>query len=195
MILRSLLLALAGAIALGITPARAGGEAEAARVVVRVKSLPAPGSAPQIQDARMHVTGTGMPPRRAIGTAQGRLLARRAAVVDGYRKIATATYRWRVQAGGPEYYKPRRHVAYVRGAVVEAERYFSDGRVEVELSAPPPEPVVDPSTPDGWRRFRNTASRAGMVVVTEPAVDTARREISREEWEQLFAATSQTERE
>ncbi len=185
---RTTMLALAAAVAVAATPALGAGDAGPARVVVRVETVPAPGAPPQVQHARVEVTGTGLPPRRVAGTAQGRLMARRAAVVDGYRKIAAATERWRVEAGGTTYYEPTRTTAFVRGAAVETERYFSDGRVEVDLSAPPPDVLADPSTPDGWQHFRETAGRAGITVVTEPVGSAERREISRDEWEQFFAA-------
>ncbi len=172
--------------ALAGAPAHAADRGQA-RVIVDVETLPPPGEAPVARDARLYVTGTGLPPRRAVGTAQGRLLARRAAMVDGYRKIANATNRWRVEAGGRERYNPSNTTAFVRGARLERERYFSDGRVEVDVSAPPPEAVPPPNTPEQWRRFQETAARAGMLVVTAPQPRADRQEISREEWEQWFA--------
>ena len=159
---------------------------DAARVVVEVEHLSAPGAAPAVQRSRVLVTGTGFPPHRARGTAQGRLMARRAALVDGYRKIARASSRWHQTAGGRARYQGERITAFVRGAAIERERYFSTGRVEVELSAPPPDAVPTPDTPEHWRRFQDSALQAGMVIVTTPAPRPDREEISRDQWEQLF---------
>lgn len=167
----------------------AGSTPVEARVIVQVETLPAAGAPPQARQARVYVTGTGYAPRGKVGTAQGRLLARRAAVVDGYQRIATATQRWRATSRGAQYYEPASTTAFVHGAVIEAERYFGSGRVEVDLSAPPLARAGDPTTPDGWRRFEDTATRAGLAVATTPGWPSGRRRISREEWEQLFAAT------
>ena len=88
------------------------------------------------------VTGSGAPPDRG-SLAQKRLLARRAAVVDGYRQLAELISGVRVDSETVvkdftlESDSVRTQVdALVKGAQPSEPRYLSDGSVEVDLTVP-----------------------------------------------------------
>jgi hypothetical protein len=89
---------------------------------------------------RLVVTGSGAPPDRG-SLAQKRLLARRAAIVDGYRQLAELINGVRVDSETVvkdfviESDDIRTQVsALVKGATAGEERYLSDGTVEVDLT-------------------------------------------------------------
>ena len=88
------------------------------------------------------VTGSGAAPDHG-GTAQKRLLARRAAVVDGYRQIAEIINGVRVNSETvvkdfvTESDTIRTQVsALVKGARIGEPRFLSDGAVEVDVRVP-----------------------------------------------------------
>lgn len=75
------------------------------------------------------VIGKGYLPRREdISLVRRRLLARRAAVLDAYRKLALA------KSGVPIPRNGKIHqYSFIRGAKIKDVRYFPDGMVEVEM--------------------------------------------------------------
>lgn len=128
------------------------------------------------------VTGGGAPPDKG-SPAQKRLMAKRAAQVDGYRQLAEAIEGVHVDSETSvkdfvtesDVIKTK-VTALVKGAVVVATRNMSDGSVEVDLVAklygkdglfsvieptkphgsPPPEPQVKPAPP--------SANYTGLVI-------------------------------
>ncbi len=81
-----------------------------------------------VEGSAVTVEGVGYPPIRTENRAQARLMARRAAILDAYRKVL------KIESGGglsEEFY--RGLAGFVRGARVVREEYLSDGGVIVTL--------------------------------------------------------------
>ena len=127
----------------------------------------------------IQATGIGYESRRHSG-AQARLMARRAAVVDGYRKIAAMRGKVVGSLTGKTYYESADD--FIKGASVIETRYYYDGRVEVDMEAP-----VSVSRRGGHRvsytHVRDILEENDVVVLE---VEPERHEITREEWEELF---------
>lgn len=92
------------------------------------------------QEVKIRAKGAGVPPARAINTAQARLMAERAAVVDGYRNLLEQAYGLQVTGSttvrdfATQSDTIRTQVdAFVRGAKVVDTRYVEDGAVETEM--------------------------------------------------------------
>jgi hypothetical protein len=81
------------------------------------------------------VTGKGLPPEvTTISVEQGRILARRAAVLDAYRNLLRL-----VEEVTPYLYGGNETIVFegfVKGAHITGTRYFEDGAVEVMLELP-----------------------------------------------------------
>jgi len=103
---------------------------------------PPPPPAAQIvrQEVKLRAKGAGVPPPRAASAAQARLMAERAATVDGYRNLLEQAYG--LQVTGTTTVRDfvtqndtvRTQVdAFVRGAKVVDTRYVEDGAVETEM--------------------------------------------------------------
>lgn len=87
--------------------------------------------------------GTGVAPSNALNAAQARMLARRAAIVDGYRNLAetvkginidgTTTIEMNMVASDTVTSKV---TAFIQGARIVSERATADGGYEVTLEVP-----------------------------------------------------------
>lgn len=84
--------------------------------------------------ASIFATGKGFPPERDISATRKKLLTKRAATLDAYRILA-ATLKGvsGYIADGNGYIQTS---GYIRGAEVSNVRYFTDGKVEVDLILP-----------------------------------------------------------
>ncbi len=113
----------------------------AAVLVFSVASvLASPADSLNWQDSTITVTGMGAPPANARNRAQARMMARRAAVVDGYRQLAEIVKGVNVDAESTvENFMATSDVvrtkvsALVQGAQVVSERATSDGGYEVTM--------------------------------------------------------------
>ena len=76
-------------------------------------------------------TGIGCPPSRISDERQARLLARRAAIVNGYRNLLKSFDNLSDWIENRNIIK--RENNFLRGAKILDTRYFSDGRAEVDL--------------------------------------------------------------
>ena len=76
-------------------------------------------------------TGIGYLPSRISDERQARLLARRAAIVDGYRNLLKSFDNLSNWIENRNIIK--REKSFLRGAKILDTRYFSDGRAEVDL--------------------------------------------------------------
>lgn len=76
------------------------------------------------------VQGIGYPPIRAENSAQARLMARRAAILDGYRNAFREDFKTQDEEGG-DYYL--RLSGFIKGSEIIKEEYLSDGSVRVTL--------------------------------------------------------------
>lgn len=88
----------------------------------------------QLPAASLKVTGIGLPPQRDVSQVQKRLLAKRAATVNAYKKMATALNGisgYLVDGSGVI-----SNSGYIKGAQISNIRYFTDGKVEVDLVFP-----------------------------------------------------------
>ncbi len=157
-----------GAAALPGSTAFAGDEA-----FVRIER-PSEGRAEMV----IRASGVGLEPAGYSG-AQARLMARRAAVVDGYRKLAAMRGRVWGSFTGRTYHESVDD--FIKGAAVVETRYYYDGRVEVDMELPVDASAIGGAA--GPARIRETLSGAGIDVVE---VEPERRRITREEWEELF---------
>lgn len=167
-----LMILFSGALAFPIPPAFAGEEA-----FVRIES-PSNGQNAESAGMVIRASGVGLEPAGRSG-AQARLMARRAAIVDGYRKLGAMRGRVLGSFTGKTYHESASD--FIRGAVVVETRYYYDGRVEVDMELPvAPGEVGGRATAE---RIRETLVRSGITVVE---VEPERRRITREEWEELF---------
>ena len=126
----------------------------------------------------VRASGVGIEPAGHSG-AQARLMARRAAVVDGYRKLAVMRGRVWGSFSGKAYHESVDD--FIKGAVVIETRYYIGGRVEVDMEAPVNASAIGGAS--GPERIRETLSGSGIDVVE---VEPERLRITREEWEELF---------
>lgn len=125
----------------------------------------------------IRTTGVGYESARHSG-AQARLMARRAAIVDGYRKLASMRGKVLSSLTGKTYYESLD--GFIQGATVLQTRYYYDGRVEADMELP-----VCASTYGAVDYPTVTkALREHRIAVVE--VEPDRRVITREEWEELF---------
>jgi hypothetical protein len=121
----------------------------------------------------LRVTGVGLPPRIYATRTQLHLMAERAAVVSAYRNMALALGQGsQVAANGARYVTAS---GYVQGAQIAQTRYYSDGRVEVDMTLavehPPSAPAIEPPPPPR---------------LTPLKVETQKRQISEKEWLELY---------
>ncbi len=128
--------------------------------------------------AVIRVSGTGREPS-GYPAAQARLMARRAAVVDGYRKLAEMRNKVSGSITGKTYYKSVNE--FITGASVVETRYYYNGHVEVDMELPVDVGAEGHDT--GYETLRHTLSENGVAVVE---VEADRRRITREEWKELF---------
>jgi len=120
----------------------------------------------------VRVTGVGLP-RANVPRGQARLMAERAAVVTAYRNLALALGQGtQVVTDGTRYVTSS---GYIRGAQIVQTRYYSDGRVEVDMTLavqhPPSAPAIEPPPAP--------QSRAAEVK-------TQKRQITEKEWLELY---------
>ncbi len=92
------------------------------------------------QPVTLRSTGAGVPPPRAINPAQARLMARRAAKVEGMRNLLEQAYGVNISSSSSvrdfvlQNDSIRARVdGYIRGARVVDEKYLQDGSVETDL--------------------------------------------------------------
>jgi hypothetical protein len=79
----------------------------------------------------MTVQGTGYPPVKAQNKAQALLMAKRAALLDAYRRaLAGAERQGRTIEEGEAFYQGLS--GFVKGLTVTREEYLSDGGVKIE---------------------------------------------------------------
>lgn len=121
----------------------------------------------------VRVTGVGLPPRIYATRAQLHLMAERAAVVSAYRNLTLALGQGsQVVANGSRYVTAS---GYVLGARLAQTRYYSDGRVEVDMTLavehPPTAPAIEPPPPMGAPPLKTEKQR---------------RQISEKEWLELY---------
>ncbi|MCX7825285.1 MAG: hypothetical protein N2689_06970 [Verrucomicrobiae bacterium] len=119
----------------------------------------------------VYATGVGLP-RANAPRGQARLMAERAAVVSAYRNLALALGQGtQVVSNGTRYITSS---GYIPGAQIVQTRYYSDGRVEVDITLavqhPPSAPAIEPPP---------APSRAEVVK-------TQKREITEKEWLELY---------
>jgi hypothetical protein len=106
--------------------------------VVPVKETPLPKA--EWVPITIRATGSGAPPPSAISPAQARLMAERAAKLDGYRNLIEQAYGVNISSSSTvrdfvlQNDTIRARVeAFVKGAKIIDTRHLSDGSVEVEM--------------------------------------------------------------
>lgn len=109
---------------------------------VYVPPSPPPLPLPPItrQEVTLRAKGAGAPPAKAINAAQARLMAERAAKVDGYRNLLEQTYGLQVIGSTTvrDFVTQSDTVrtqldAFIRGAKVTDTRILDDGSVETDM--------------------------------------------------------------
>jgi len=107
-----------------------------------VYAPPPPPPLPPIvrQEVTLRARGAGAPPARAANAAQARLMAERAAKVDGYRNLLEQAYGLQVTGSTTvrDFVTQSDTVrtqldAFIRGAKVSDTRVLDDGSVETEM--------------------------------------------------------------
>jgi hypothetical protein len=125
----------------------------------------------------VHATGVGFEPRRAaLSPAQKRLMAQRAALVNGYRNILSATRHFpRPSDRFP--FRLEQSSGFLKGVEIENTRFYSQGKVEVDLKLK-------------LEGKGGSFEEVRRVFVGHPIplceVETERKYISKEEYENLF---------
>lgn len=106
---------------------------------------------------------------------RSRLMARRAAIVDSYRKLARtySSVGGKIARFHPGFYE--RTEGYIQGAQILETRYFSNGKVEVDTIV-----RMDVPYPEQEMKYYK---QEGLVVCQ---VDSTPRQISREEFTELM---------
>ncbi len=106
--------------------------------VVPVKETPPPKV--EWVPITIRATGSGAPPPSAINPAQARLMAERAAKLDGYRNLLEQAYGVNISSSSTvrdfilQNDTIRARVeAFIKGAKIIDTRHLSDGSVEVEM--------------------------------------------------------------
>ena len=133
-----------------------------------------------LPSARIEVTGVGYPSGKHIPFPQKRLMAKRAATVDAYRKLGEAINgmsRFIYDGGGRI-----QSTGFIRGARIAGVRYYTDGRVDVSLLLPVSLRSNPRGRKDSWSNIIADID-AGYcpVYYTEEPV----RQITEEEWLKL----------
>ncbi len=126
----------------------------------------------------LHTTGVGQEPKRSLSSVQKRLLAKRAATVNGYRNLLRANTHFPEES--PQFPFVVEEVSgFLKGVEVEQTRFFSDGRVEVDMRVPLTGTVTS------FEQFKEF-----FVIQSIPVpvyeVKTEKKYITKEEYEQLF---------
>ena len=92
------------------------------------------------QEVTLRAKGAGAPPTKAVNAAQARLMAERAAKVDGYRNLLEQAYGLQVTGSTTvrDFVTQSDTVrtqldAFIRGAKVSDTRVLDDGSVETEM--------------------------------------------------------------
>jgi hypothetical protein len=130
-----------------------------------------------LPNANVIAVGKGYVPSKQISNPQKRLLAQRAATVDAYRALASAINGISgYVANGTGYLNTS---GYVKGAQVQDVRYYTSGKVEVEVVAPV---VLNSRTVQGkvsWDATVDGIAKEGYPIYysERPA-----KQISEEEW-------------
>ena len=130
--------------------------------------------------ARIEVTGVGYPSGKHISSPQKRLMAKRAATVDAYRKLGeTINGMSRFIYDGAERIQSS---GFIRGARITGVRYYTDGRVDVSLLLPVSLRSNPRGRQDSWSNIiAYIDARYCPVYYTEEPV----RQITEEEWLKL----------
>ena len=126
----------------GRPPVFVPGPPVAAPLPPPVYAPPPPPPLPPIvrQEVTLRARGAGAPPARAANAAQARLMAERAAKVDGYRNLLEQAYGLQVTGSTTvrDFVTQSDTVrtqldAFIRGAKVSDTRVLDDGSVETEM--------------------------------------------------------------
>ena len=126
----------------GRPPVFVPGPPVAAPLPPPVYAPPPPPPLPPIvrQEVTLRARGAGAPPTRAANAAQARLMAERAAKVDGYRNLLEQAYGLQVTGSTTvrDFVTQSDTVrtqldAFIRGAKVSDTRVLDDGSVETEM--------------------------------------------------------------
>jgi len=125
---------------------------------------------------QLHTVGIGKPPRkRSLSHVQRKLLAKRAAIVNGYRNLL------RTVEGHPHWPKEgivqEFHSGYLKGVEVGETRIYPEGKVEVEMFLPLHGRV------ESFEKVRTQFSDSGLPIYE---IDRQKRSISKEEYNELF---------
>lgn len=125
----------------------------------------------------LHATGIGFEPRRgSLSPAQKRLMAQRAALADGYRNLLAATRHFPKQSSRFPF-RLERTSGFLKGVEIENTRFFSQGKVEVDLQ-------FKLSGQGGSFQQAREVFVGHSIPLCE--VNTERKYITKEEYEQLW---------
>ncbi len=123
------------------------------------------------------VHGMGYPPIKAANKAQALLMAKRAAILDGY---ATALRNHQTVPAGSlaaDHFFYDDLSGFIRSAKVVKESYYADGKVEVVLTG---RQEADQTTPPSPRI--NNEKKSIKPVSMKPVQKAAPREVSQQQW-------------
>lgn len=125
----------------------------------------------------LHARGIGFEPqRRSLSPVQKRLLAKRAALADGYRNLLRAARHFpKRDSRSP--FKIEEVSGYLKGVEVENSRFYTEGKVEVELKLQLNGQV------ESFQQVREVFIGHPIPVCE---IKTEKKYISREEYENLF---------
>ncbi len=134
-----------------------------------------------LPSGKIIVTGKGYPPNRNLSSAQKRLLAQRAATIDAYRVLASTVNGVSSYIVGGN--KVVQSSGFVRGAEISDIRYFSNGKVEVNVVMPVSFLGNKISEKVDWDTFLSGISRKGYRICYS---ETPGKQITEEEWMEMY---------
>lgn len=102
------------------------------------------------------VSGIGYPPIKAENSAQARLMARRAAILDAYRNALSGTE----SPHGDEQVFYNGLSGFVKGMTIEREEYLEDGSVRIVVRIPARGVTVSPKTTEKGVAEKSTGPSA-----------------------------------
>lgn len=125
----------------------------------------------------LHTVGVGFEPRsRSLSAVQKRLLAKRAAMVHGYRNLVRAANQIPFRRKNFPY-AVEETSGFIKGVEVDQVRFFGDGKVEVDMRLP---------LNGNVRSFKQVQEIFIPHEIPVYEIKKEKKYISKEEYEELF---------
>ena len=125
------------------------------------------------------VRGMGYPPIKAANKTQALLMAKRAAILDGYATALRSQQTVPAGSMAADHFFYDDLSGFIRSVKVVKQSYYADGKVEVVLTGR--EEAVKTALPSP-RMKKNNDKKSIKPVSMKPVQKAAPREVSRQQW-------------